>query len=105
MSDLGKLTYHRYWRRVISGVLLNPDPKRAATTTQKEISIADISKITMITPEDILEILGQMEAVVKRPADGQIIISISRVEAFIKKEKVAPAKCTYLQDIGDYWYR
>ncbi|TNJ29635.1 Histone acetyltransferase MYST2 [Giardia muris] len=81
LSDLGAVTYMRYWRRKISEVL--------AKTSTNEISLLEISKKTMFTLENIREAMQYFNILVGDPV-GKTAIHLPE------------SVLTYLSDCFEY---
>lgn len=80
LSDLGRISYHSYWKSTIMEYLYN--------SSTSKLSIRTISKDTGMDPHDIASTL-QMLGMLKLKEDGRIVIvkDMTMLEAHIEKIK------------------
>lgn len=97
LSALGQIGYERYWANIVTGVILNPSPDRATKT----LTIAEISRITMIHVDDITAILKKMNAIVKC-ADESTVLSVSRILDYVRDNGLRPS--TFIKERDGFWY-
>jgi histone acetyltransferase MYST1 len=100
LSDLGKLAFHSYWRDTVVGLL---------STREKEIdSIEDLEKLTAMQRSDIVEILKEINCVVKIKGEYELEInkeSLSNTVAQLatrgKRAVIDPQCLIWLPEIDD----
>ena len=80
LSDLGRISYHSYWKSTIMEYLYN--------STMSKLSIRTISKDTGMDPHDIASTL-QMLGMLKLKEDGRVVIvkDMTMLEAHMEKVK------------------
>jgi histone acetyltransferase MYST1 len=67
LSDLGKIAFHSYWRDTLVDLL---------RTREKEIdSLDDLEKLTAIQTDDIVEVLKDIQCVVKVKGEYELEIN------------------------------
>ncbi|CAF0932594.1 unnamed protein product [Adineta steineri] len=75
LSDLGLLSYRRYWSEAILQTLLKHKPKDGETD-YPSLSINDLSEITAIKKEDVLAALQNLNII--RYQQGSYVLSITK---------------------------
>ncbi|CAF2701995.1 unnamed protein product [Rotaria sp. Silwood2] len=75
LSDLGLLSYRRYWSEAILQALLKHKPKDGETE-YPSLSINDLSEITAIKKEDVLAALQNLNII--RYQQGSYVLSITK---------------------------
>ena len=80
LSDLGRISYHSYWKSTIMEYLFN--------SSMSKLSIRTISKDTGMDPHDIASTL-QMLGMLKLKEDGRVVIikDMTMLEAHMEKVK------------------
>lgn len=78
LSDLGLLSYRKYWRLMICRFFFNarensPDSKNFTPS----FSIMDITKTTGMTPDDVISALESLEFLVRNPETGKYAIRLN----------------------------
>lgn len=99
ISALGLIGYTRYWSSILAGIILSPHH----SIINKTLSISDISKMTMILPDDITSTLKKMNAI-EKDADGNFTLSVLKVQQYVRENKVRVSKCIEERD-GRFWYQ
>ncbi|OMH78673.1 Histone acetyltransferase ESA1 [Zancudomyces culisetae] len=97
LSDLGLLSYRRYWAEVLVELLLSI----ASTTTSScaTITIDEISKLTAFTCQDILHALFSIDAIKYYHGQHAIVFSDAVVETYQKskkRRKIDPARIKWI---------
>ncbi|CAF1320486.1 unnamed protein product [Adineta steineri] len=75
LSDLGLLSYRRYWSEALMEALLNHKPKDG-DLDYPSLSINDLSEITAIKKEDVLAALQNLNVI--RYQQGSYVLSITK---------------------------
>ncbi|KAI9557557.1 hypothetical protein GHT06_017385 [Daphnia sinensis] len=84
LSDLGKVSYHAYWKSVCLDYL-------HARRTDGSLCLQKMSQDTGLTPLDIAETLQRMEMLRKKP-DGKVVLCIDWAMVKAHADRVASQK-------------
>ncbi|KAG5356349.1 Histone acetyltransferase KAT7 [Yarrowia sp. B02] len=76
LSDLGLLSYRKYWRLMICRFFFNAREKSPDKSTPS-FSIMDITKSTGMTPDDVISALESLEFLVRNPETGKYAIRLN----------------------------
>lgn len=98
ISALGLIGYTRYWASILAGVVLCPH----ASIADCPLSIADISRMTMILPDDITATLKKMDAI-EKDADGNFTLDAAKVQQYVSENRVRVSQC--IERDGEIWYQ
>ncbi|RDW44774.1 acyl-CoA N-acyltransferase [Yarrowia lipolytica] len=77
LSDLGLLSYRKYWRLMICRFFFNAREKAADKKTIPNFSVMDITKSTGMTPDDVISALESLEFLVRNPETGKYAIRLN----------------------------
>ncbi|KAG5361714.1 Histone acetyltransferase KAT7 [Yarrowia sp. C11] len=77
LSDLGLLSYRKYWRLMICRFFFNAREKMEDKKATPNFSIMDITKSTGMTPDDVISALESLEFLVRNPETGKYAIRLN----------------------------